>query len=405
MSRQIFPFLAGFLASALSPAWSAPDIAVDKSADGPVYFLTDKAASNSRQLLWNSKEARSDLGYSAEGGVVPEFFWSSEREFLAVNGGNEKERQIFLYRLAKGKVSPVEVVPFTRAQSAPLRKLKSGLAANGVEALRWTADGNLLIHVWAQERVTDEKQKPGSANFWAELAIQDGKAIPVSVADSEPEKQAASEESGDQLDPKEIEGTHDCHGSNPDGSTYDGSITIRCKQGLVFMEWDIGGKKSHGTGLLEGMTLGVALDDGVAIYQVSPQDDGYALVGRWASEGAEEANDEVILTGKAERKKSKLPAPKINGTYSWLRVSGDTKNEGSAEISGGTACKTVSWTVGKKSIPGQGLALGDGLAVIRPDGLAVYQIQPGEESRPALEGHSVRESEKISTESLTPEGR
>jgi hypothetical protein len=51
------------------------------------------------------------------------------------------------------------------------------------------------------------------------------------------------------------------------------------------------------------------------------------------------------------------------------------------------------------------LALGDGLAVIRPDGLAVYQIQPGEESRPALEGHSVRESEKISTESLTPEGR
>ena len=388
----------------LRVARCSPDIEVDKTAGGPVYFLADKESSKERRLLWNPKEAKGDFGYSADGDVRPEFFWSADRDYLAVNGGSPRDRQVFLYRVAKGNLSAVDVAPFTRAQSAPLRKLKGDLAASGTGAVRWTPDGTLLIHVWADERVTDEKQKQNSASLWAELEMDGNKAKPVSVSDSEPSKETADAQAGKQLDPKQLAGSHVCKGTNPDGSKYEGTITIRCKNGLLLMEWEIAGKKSHGTGLLEGMTLGVALDDGVAIYQVFPQDAGFSLIGRWAAEGSEDASDEAILTGNADMKKARISVSKFNGSYTWLRESsGDSQDEGTAKITGGDANKTVRWILGKKVVPGQGLALGDGLAVIRPDGLAVYQLQHDKKNHPCLSGHSLRKPATICQESLTPE--
>ena len=409
MPRQIQLVLAcSCLAVMAFPraARCSPDIEVDKNAGGPVYFFADKGSSKERKLFWNPQEAKSDFGYSADGDVRPEFFWSAARDYLAVNGGSPRDRQVFLYRVAKGNLSPVDVIPFTRAQSGPLRKLKGGLAASGTGVLRWTADGTLLIHVWADERVTDEKQKQNSASLWAELEMDGNKAKPVSVSDSEPSKETADVADGNQLDPKEIAGTHDCKGTNPDGSKYEGTITIRCKNGLVLMEWEIAGKKSHGTGLLEGMTLGVALDDGLAIYQVFPQDEGFSLIGRWAAEGSQDASNEVILIGDADMKKAKIPISKFNGSYSWLRESsGDSQDEGTVKITGGEASKDVRWTLGKKVVQGQGLALGEGLAVIRPDGLAVYQLLQDKKNQPYLGGHSLRKPATICNESLTPKER
>lgn len=388
----------------LAPAWCSPDIETEKTPAGAVYYLIDKEAGKSRTLFWNPQEAKSDCGYSADGNVTPEFFWSPDRDYLAVNGGSPRDRQVFLYRVAKGKVSSVDVVPFTLAQSAPLRKLKGDFAACGTDVVRWSPEGNLLIHVWAEERVTDEKQKPGNANFWAEVAMDGNNAKPVSVSDSEPEKEEPYP--ADQLDPKQIAGTHACKGTNPDGSKYEGTVTVRIKKGLVFMEWDIQGKTSHGTGLLEGMTLGVALDDGLAIYHIFPQAEGFSLIGRWAAEGAEESAGEVILVGQGDMEKAKIPVSKINGSYDWVRESpGDSQEEGTAKISGGDVSKTVRWALGKKVIPGQGLALGDGLAVIRPDGLAVYQLLEDDEKSPYLAGRSLRPPATVCQESLTPEGQ
>lgn len=394
-------------AATVAAAWCSPGIETEKTPAGPVYYLADKEAAKGRTLFWNPQESKSDCGYSADGGVTPEFFWSPDRDCLAVNGGSPRDRQVFLYRVGKGKVFPVEVVPFTLAQSAPLRKLKGDFAACGTDVVRWSPEGNLLIHVWAEERVTDEKQKPGSANFWAEVAMDGNKAKPVSVSDSEPEKaDAAGAPAADQLDPKQIAGTHPCKGTNPDGSKYEGTVTLRVKKGLVLMEWDIDGKTSHGTGLLEGMTLGVALDDGLAVYHIFPQAEGFSLIGRWAAEGAEEASGEVILIGDGDIEKAKIPVSKMNGSYDWVRESsGDSQEEGTAKISGGDVSKTVRWSLGKKAIPGQGLALGDGLAVIRPDGLAVYQLLRDGDNHPYLSGRSLRTPSTICQESLTPENQ
>ena len=386
----------------VAAAWCSPDIETDKTPAGTVYYIVDKDAAKGRTLVWNAQESKSDCGYSADGNVTPEFFWSADREYLAVNGGSPRDRQVFLYRLARGKVSPVDVVPFTLAQSAPLRKLKGDFSASGTDVVRWSPEGNLLIHVWAEERVTDEKQKPGCANFWAEVAMDGNKAKPVSVSDSEPEKEETSQ--ADQLDPKQIAGTHTCKGTNPDGSKYEGTVALRIKKGLVLMEWDIDGKTSHGTGLLVGMTLGVALDDGLAIYKIFPQDEGFSLIGRWAAEGTEESAGEAILIGNAEMTKAKIPVSKINGSYDWVRESsGESQEEGTAKISGGDVSKTIRWSIGKKAIPGQGLALGDGLAVIRPDGLAVYQLLEGDRSH--LSGRSLRTPSAICQESLTLENQ
>ena len=388
-------------------AWCSPDIETEKTPAGSVYYLVDKDAAKGRTLVWNAQEAKSDCGYSADGNVTPEFFWSADRDYLAVNGGSPRDRQVFLYRVAKGKLSPVDVVPFTLAQSAPLRKLKGDFAASGTDVVRWSPEGNLLIHVWAEERTADDKQKPGNANFWAELAMDENKAKPVSVSDSEPEQaDAAGTPAADQLDPKQIAGAHTCKGTNPDGSKYEGTVTIRIKKGLVLMEWDIDGKTSQGTGLLEGMTLGVALDDGLAIYHIFPQADGFSLIGRWAAEEAEDSASEVILVGDGDMEKAKMPVSKINGSYDWVRESsGESQEEGTAKISGGDVSKTVRWTLGKKVIPGQGLALGDGLAVIRPDGLAVYQLLEDDEKHPYLAGRSLRAPSTICQESLTPENQ
>jgi len=230
------------------------------------------------------------------------------------------------------------------------------------------------------------------------------KAKPVSVSDSEPQKETADNPDGKRLDPKQLAGSHVCKGTNPDGSKYEGNITVRCKNGLLLMEWEIAGKKSHGTGLLEGMTLGVALDDGLAIYRVFPQDEGFSLIGRWATEGSQDACNEILLIGNADMTKAKIPVSKFNGNYTWRRESsGDSEDEGTASISGGDASKSIRWALGKKTVPGQGLALGEGLAVIRPDGLAVYQLLKDKKNQPYLAGHSLRKPATICSESLTPE--
>ncbi|CAN5567311.1 hypothetical protein BH09VER1_BH09VER1_30850 [soil metagenome] len=187
-------------------------------------------------------------------------------------------------------------------------------------------------------------------------------------------------------DSSALEGEHRCRGRNPDGTNYQGLVTIRVKDGLFLMEWDINGKKSYGTGLLQGTTLGVGLDDGTAIYKVVPQPQGISLIGLWAVEGAKEACHETILLGDADQTTAKFPAPGINGVYRAVTLNADgTKEETPFSISGKDTLKYVKLKDGTKA---EGLQLGDGLAVITPTGLAVFQIGQNQNGNQILSGRS-----------------
>lgn len=205
---------------------------------------------------------------------------------------------------------------------------------------------------------------------------------PSAAPESIPSPAVASEG----INPAGLEGVCRCRGRNPDGTNYQGTVTIRTKDGLVLIEWNINGKKSYGTGLLQGTVLGVGLDDGVAIYQIVPQPQGASLIGLWAVEGAKEACEEAILIGEADQTTAKFPTPSLNGAYRAVSVKADgTKEETPFSVSGKEAMKHVKLKDGTKA---EGLQLGNGLAVITPDGLAVFQLGKDQTGKQTLSGRS-----------------
>lgn len=169
-----------------------------------------------------------------------------------------------------------------------------------------------------------------------------------------------------------LAGEHEVRGRNPDGSEYKGKVTIRVKGPLVLLEWNTNGELSYGSGLVEGMTLGVALESGVAIYKIVPQAEGKSLVGLWVAEGGETACEETIFIGDADVGSAEFEVEKINGSYRAL--SGGVQGASVVTISGGDIVKRLEVRSGDHAAEAEGLALGDGLAVITPDGLSVFQI-------------------------------
>lgn len=84
----------------------------------------------------------------------------------------------------------------------------------------------------------------------------------------------------------QIEGAYQVQGLNPNGSRYEGRVTITVKDNTAFFRWDIAGQTFHGQGPLTGNTL--VIDWGEAdpvIYQINA--DG-TLNGTWAAGRASE---------------------------------------------------------------------------------------------------------------------
>jgi hypothetical protein len=209
-------------------------------------------------------------------------------------------------------------------------------------------------------------------------------AIPASAMVTEATPAPAIANQG--TNPTGLEGEHRCRGRNPDGTNYQGNVSIRTKDGLILVEWNINGKKSYGTGLLQGTVLGVGLDDGVAVYQIVPQPQGTSLIGIWAVEGAKEACAETILIGEADQTEAKFPTPSLNGVYRAVSLKADgTREETPFSISGKGALKHVKLKDGTKA---EGLQLGNGLTVITADGLEVFQLNKDQAGKPSLSGRS-----------------
>ena len=205
------------------------------------------------------------------------------------------------------------------------------------------------------------------------------------------------------FDAASLEGTHAVSGRSPDGSPYQGDVTVRVKDGLVLMQWKIGEREMFGTGVIVGMTLGVALQGGVAIYGAVPQADGISLVGVWSQEGSGEASEETIFTGNADVTDARFEVVAFNGTYTALREQADgSQDEERVVIAGEDIVKTLSVGSGERVQKAEGLALGDGLAAITPDGLMVLNSREGDEGQRDLAGVMVLGNGSVSAVSLVP---
>lgn len=201
------------------------------------------------------------------------------------------------------------------------------------------------------------------------------------------------------IDPATLAGEHPCKGRNPDGSTYEGTVTIRVKNGLVLMEWNIGGNKSYGTGLVEGMGLGVGLESGLALYQIVPQAEGKSLIGVWATEGSKQATVEAIFIGDTDVTDADFPVEEVNGLY---RLHGKGGTETDVEITGADMVRIVSLQSAPKKPWAQGLLLGSTFAMVTPTGLSVFEVQMSKNGGAHLTGKAVDGTGEVSPQSMTP---
>lgn len=90
----------------------------------------------------------------------------------------------------------------------------------------------------------------------------------------------------------DIAGTYNLAGTNPDGSTYSGTVEITLVEGATYtVTWNLPTQVFQGTGTLDGNTFTV--DDGefITVYTVQP--DG-VLNGTWSSAGQEGTGTEVL---------------------------------------------------------------------------------------------------------------
>jgi len=201
-------------------------------------------------------------------------------------------------------------------------------------------------------------------------------------------------EASQRIDPKKLVGVHRVTGRSPSGSEYKGTVEIRVVDRLVEMEWKTGGSVSRGQGVLAGTTLGVALDTGLAIYQLFGQSDGLSLIGVWAASSSAEPSSESILIGEADMTSVDLPAESFSGRYRSLRKTAAGTEKADVAISGGKSSTKVFWKTVDGFAKCQSLALGEGLAILSPGGLSVFSRQGA-----ALEGFHLSGG-KVITEEL-----
>lgn len=78
-----------------------------------------------------------------------------------------------------------------------------------------------------------------------------------------------------------LPGRYSVSGTNPNGSSYSGQVTIRHDRGTYYFVWRVGGDTFRGSGKLRGRTLTINWgQSSPVIYQV--QGNG-VLIGRWAN--------------------------------------------------------------------------------------------------------------------------
>lgn len=369
------------------------------------YYIVDNGNPNRAiGLLWDEKTRESEYGYFAEGDVAPEFFWSPDRAYLAVNGGSPHDRQVFIYRVSKRDIDAVTIQPMTKRQTAAIEKLRSSIVADGIEAVGWTGDRSLELRIWASS-LDPLHSDSAPVDFSANLEVDALLAKVTSVSERKPE---AGDENGESrsvpLDAASLEGEFACSGIDPaDGRVYEGTVRISAVSNVVTMEWSRDGGISRGRGLLIGTTLGVSRDGGgLALYQVIPQAEGKMLVGVWTSESADRAGTETIRIGSPDLPGPRFAAPRINGNYvGTLQGQPGVNVSAQVAVSGDDALKSVSVSTDGTVILGRGLLLANSFATTVSGGIGVFQIE-GEGRDLRLDGRFIDRSGNTRPASLAP---
>jgi len=100
------------------------------------------------------------------------------------------------------------------------------------------------------------------------------------------------------LSAADIAGTYSCQGTNPNGSSYSGTVIILAQGDAYAMTWSIGSSGHRGVAILMGGylssswgTAGNSGPGGVVVYRV--EKDG-RLVGKWANPGGGKLGTETL---------------------------------------------------------------------------------------------------------------
>jgi len=387
----------------------------------PVYVLKNTDTGKIFGTFWDRANDKSDYGF--ESSISPTFVWSPDRAYVAVGYGNPRATAVCLYRVVGNSLKEVAIPALSTEQSEPIDAI-ADTAATGTDIVRWQSDGTLLLRFWAAEEVKSEDQVQREPSVWADVEVNGDKASIVGTSTMEPSappagmfpnpappagetlatQQAAASAAAESFSPDRLVGVHPVTGKNPDGTTYQGTAEIRVVNGVVGIEWKIGKTISHGQGLMVGQTLGIALDDGLAIYRFYGQSEGQSLIGVWSGAGSEKTNHEAILIGDADMTQATADPVPINGKFVSLREVADGQIESSVTISGGENAKVVRWTDSDgKTTKCQGLALGEALAVLTPTGLSVLTKHVDDHGGVSFVGRALSRGGQMSSESFIPE--
>lgn len=407
----------GTLLLAVATAHATLDI-VPMGDDPSVLVLKNTDTGKVLGTFWDRNDESSDYGF--ESSIMPDFQWSGDRGYVAVTAGASRNRAVSLYRVTAKSLEAIEVPLLSSEQAAEIDAIDA--AASGTDAVRWQPDGTLLLRFWAQGEVQSGNEEPKTAELWADLEVSGDTAKIVGTSTMEPSspsagqfpnpappagetlasQQAAEVVAEEMVSPATLEGVHRVTGQNPDGSSYEGAAEIRVVNGVVGVEWKIGKTVSHGQGLMIGMTLGLALDDGLAIYRLFGQSEGQSLIGVWSSAGSEKTNGEAILIGNPDMTQAEIEPVAINGSYVSVRQSEDGPIKSKVVISGGDLVKSVRWTDSAgETTTCQALALGEAIAVLTPTGLSVLSKHIDDSGGVSLVGRALNHDGSTFSETLT----
>lgn len=164
---------------AIAPAFAGLDIVESNSK----WVVKDTSSGRALGTFWSPNDGGSDFGF--ESSIVPDFFWSPDRSYVAVTGGASRSRAVSLYKVVGNTLKEIAVPQLDDQQAAPLSEITDPVA-EGTDAVRWQSDGTLLLHCWAAERVTSDTEEQKQADVWADLEVDGGQAKIVGTSTEEP---------------------------------------------------------------------------------------------------------------------------------------------------------------------------------------------------------------------------
>jgi hypothetical protein len=186
--RSIKPaLLLSVLLLTAAPAFAGLDIVQTRpSDDASPYVLQDTATGKVLGTFWNPETEGSDYGFSS--GQAPEFFWSPDRAYVAVNDRDNNGRWggVSLYRASHDTLTPVQIPELPAGSADALEAVRAKqLACDITTAVRWQSNGTLLLKYFAASRETDTEPQV-EASLWAAVEVRGDTARIVATSPVEP---------------------------------------------------------------------------------------------------------------------------------------------------------------------------------------------------------------------------